>query len=286
VHQIKVKRSQVNSKNQTNEIMRSKQIFIASLITVLAFLACKENVELANVASPKDYYALAVGKYRIYRLDSIITVNFNTGFTTRSYQMKDSFESKIVDATGKETFRVYRYIRNLAGTAAWRNAGTYYVTLNGQQIETVEDNQRVIRLKFPVLDSVTWKGAAYSSYSPFYTNSFYLNWLYRYTNLNQSRTFAGKTYTNTITIRQADSTNSSFGNIAPLGLSVINGKVYSSYNKGYEVYAKDLGLIYKDIIDWEYQPRVTIDTTRNPPDTTFRPNYEGFGIKLTLLESN
>jgi hypothetical protein len=266
--------------------MRLKQLFIAFLSIAIIMTACSESKDMENVPSPKDYYSLAVGKYRIYRLDSIITVNFNTGFTTRSYQLKDSFESKIVDASGKETFRVYRYIRNLAGTDAWRNAGTYFVTLNGQQIETVEDNQRVIRLKFPVLDSITWKGAAYSSYSPFYPNSFYLNWLYRYTNIGQTRTFAGKAYTNTITVRQADSINPSFNNIGPSGLTVINGKVYSSYNKGYEVYAKDLGLVYRDIMDWEYQPRITIDTTRTPPDTTFRPNFDGFGIKLTLLQNN
>ena len=54
----------------------------------------------------------------------------------------------ITDAAGQPSYRIYRYLRDAAGTQPWRSAGTYFITNTGRQVEWVEANRRQVKLVF------------------------------------------------------------------------------------------------------------------------------------------
>jgi hypothetical protein len=248
---------------------------ILGLALLMAAIACNDSKETFDVPALSDYYPLQVGKYYIYRLDSTKVKPFNTGLDTFRYQIKDSVQAEFFDAANRKSYRIYRYIRDVNGTQAWRNYGTYYATPTPDGIETNLDNQRIIRLKYPILDSVRWKGGAYLSSANFYQSSFYIDWIYRYKDLRQPKTYAGKNYPNTLTVVQFDST---FPPNTPF-----RRYFFSTYSKGYDVYAKGIGLVYRDVLDYEYQPRIAVTGS----DTTLIGfEYNGYGLRYTLIANN
>src|SRR5690606_7754699 len=139
-----------------------------------------------------------------------------------------------------------RYIRDYNSTdeADWKPLTTYMVTPLGKSIETVEENQRYIRLKLPVTEGYTWKGNAYinpGSFDPSYSIA---SWDYVYENVNAPFSFEnGPTIPNSITVNQRDEI---LGNPD-------NPYAYTIENFSKEVYAKNIGLIYKEFFHSEYQ---------------------------------
>lgn len=121
-------------------------------------------------------------------------------------------------------------------------------------------------------EGYTWKGNGYLPESPYQDLYQFSNdqdiqtWDYTYSNLGASTTINGKNYDSTVTVTQIDdSTN----------LPIVYG-VPASQTRWIEKYAKNIGLIYKEVVMWEYQP----------PTTTNSGYRHGFGIKLTILDHN
>jgi hypothetical protein len=76
-----------------------------------------------------------------------------------------------------------------------------------------------------------------------------------------------QSYDSTITITQInDSSN----------VPVINPSVIGQKMRWIEKYAKNVGLVYKDVLIWEYQP----------PTGNLDPYRTGFGLRLTILDHN
>src|SRR5215204_6457388 len=96
-----------------------KKIFtrLTLLATIVIFLTqCKKTEEFTSEPL-ENYLNLQVGKYVIYRLDSMKFVNLDT--VKSSYQAKDEIDGMMTDNLGRPSFRVVRYLRNVAGTQPW-----------------------------------------------------------------------------------------------------------------------------------------------------------------------
>jgi len=242
-----------------------------TLLTVLAsvclvFTKCKKTDTF--VSDPvEDYVQLEVGKYIIYRLDSMKFVNLDT--LKSSYQAKDVVEGQITDAMGRPSWRVVRYLRDVAGSQAWKESMTYMITPTRETVEVIEDNFRYQKLKLPVNEGFNWKGNTYISLfsnDPNWDYRFMDDWDYLYENVGEDFTTLMGEIPNTITVNQQDE-SLGFPN-DPLG--------YSERNFAVEVYAKDIGLIYKDFLHSQYQPA-----------SGGNPAYRlGFSIKLNMLSHN
>jgi hypothetical protein len=233
---------------------------------VLVFSQCNKKDELAT--EPVDsYLQLQVGKYVIYRLDSLKFVNLDT--VKSSYQAKDEIDGAITDNLGRPSWRVVRYLRDLAGTQAWTPSLTYMITVSNGTAEVIEDNFRYLKLKQPIRDGFNWKGnthiSLYSS-DPDWDYRFLDDWAYTYENVDGGFTTAGGPVENTITVNQRDEVLGSPND--PLG--------YSERNFAFEVYGKGIGLVYKDFLHMQYQPA-----------SGGNPAYRlGYGIKLNMLSHN
>lgn len=247
-------------------MLMKKFIAVAFLVvSAFSFSGCDSTNETLDVAPIADYYPLQVGSTLLYRLDSTVLAPFGTALVVRSYQAKDSVESTFTDNQGRQAYRIFRLIRDLAGTQPWRFASTYVATPTQNSMEYVDNNLRYIKLVSPLRNAYTFKAHTYIDTKSTSSTVNYLDeWEYEYGNVGESYTIGTKTYPNTITVYQHDETT-------PPG--PFNPNNYQQRNYGIEVYAKGVGLIYKEFLHWTYQ--VT------PPPSKYEDG--SYGVKLTLL---
>ncbi len=278
--------------------------------TTLYFIACKKTSDIKFV-SYKSYVTPRLGKFIIYKLDSTVTANFGAFFTVRSYLIKDSIVEIIKDNQNRETFKIFRYQYD-PNFGRWNSTNTFFLTPLDNSLEYVENNIRYISLVNPVVDGKSWQGNNYNSISLYNNNSFFPSWTYMYKDVAQPQKIGSFNFANTVTVQEFDSVDNR-------PFSATN---YSSYNKAYEIYADSVGLVYKDVLSWEYnsftsitgcklvKPKtgggfdtIAVDCNANRPycdslktvpnykiiscDTSINTFiYSGYGIKQTIVSHN
>lgn len=241
-------------------------------VLILSLYSCSEKTEQFETESLSDYLPLQPGKYITYRLDSLVLTDFGKSVETHSYQVKHVVDSEMKDNLGRNSYLVYRYIRNADGSGEWSNNGAYYITPLQTEIEVVEDNLRFIKLHAPIREGNNWKGNSYLHVDPYpsykYTLFGYMrNWEYIYDSFSSSFTHEGETYNDVWTVEQEDYAE----NYPVTETARPGGKIRSV-----ERYAKNIGLVYRDYVILEYEPNTT------GPD----PYYRGFGISMWMIDHN
>jgi hypothetical protein len=218
---------------------------------------------------------LQTGKYIHYRLDSTIFVDFGQRDTVISYDAKDVVDGELTDNLGRQTFRVIRYLRDINSTTEddYFAKLTYFITPTRESVELQEENLKFQKLRLPVNNGFSWHGNTFLPATPYFelyqfSNDEDINvWDYTYMNVNEPATINDNTYDSTVTVQQvADSSN--------VPIEFPDGLAYKNYWT--ETYAKNVGLIYKEVEMWEYQPP-------NSGNPGFR---SGFGIKLSIIDHN
>lgn len=241
------------------------RLVIAFVILVMAVAACNKK-EVLSFPPLSDYQPLAVGKTFTYRLDSTVRLPFGTALVTKYFLAKDSVEAQFNDAQGRPTFRIWRFLRDTLQTQPWTYAATNLVTFddNNKWMETVENNLRFISLRQPITEGFNWKGNSFidtrSGGSPV---QFMDGWDYTYQDIHQPFTVRKGTFDSTITVLQVDE-------VSPPG--PFNPSFYQQTNYSKEVYAKGVGLIYKEFLHktWQISPMGWAD--------------DSWGIKMSLVD--
>lgn len=218
---------------------------------------------------------LQPGKYIHYRLDSMRFIDFGQRDTVVSYDAKDVIDGEVTDNLGRQTFRVVRYLRDLSSTNDEDYVAklTYFVTPTRESIEVQEENLKFQKLRLPVNNGFNWHGNSFLPATPYFELFQFSNdediglWDYTYSNVNEPATINDNIYDSTVTVQQvADSSN--------VPIEFPEGLAYRNYWT--ETYAKNIGLIYKEVVMWEYQPP-------NSGNPGFR---SGFGLKLSIIDHN
>lgn len=248
---------------------------VLSLLAILTIFACNKQSPGINTAPVSDYMPMQVGKYVHYRLDSMRFIDFGQRDTIVSYEAKDVVDGELTDNTGRQTFRVIRYLRDIASTDEndYIATLTYFVTPTRESIEVQEDNLKFQKLKLPVNNGYSWHGNAFLPATPYYqlyqfSNDEDINaWDYTYSNVNEPVTINGNNYDSTATVLQvADSSN--------VPIEFPDGLAYKNYWT--EIYAKNIGLVYKEVVMWEYQP-----------PNSGNPGFKsGFGLTISIIDHN
>jgi hypothetical protein len=231
-------------------------------------ISCKKETEEFISESVFYYQPLRVGGTYFYRLDSFVTKPNSSVFEKHSYSLKDSIESVFSDNAGKMNYRVYRYFRDTLNVQEWKFMNAYTWTVNDDKLEMTENNLRFIKLASPLNTSTTWLGNAYiDTKSPNSTFNFLNNWQYRYEDIGTSFSVRKGLIANTITVHQADETDPK----EPFSPSLD----FHDRNYSVEVYAKGIGLIYKEYMHWTWQKN---------PNPGFQPNSYGITLNLTAYQ--
>ncbi len=242
-----------------------RKLFAAFLLMAL-MASCNKQSETFSTAALSEYFPLKTGTSLLYRLDSTVPAPFGTALIIKSYQAKDSIESTFTDNEGRLSYRIFRFIRDTAGIKPWAFAATYVATPVGNRIEYVDNNLRFIKLQQPLRDDYNFKAHSYIDTRSLNSTINYLDdWDYRYQNTGMPFTIKGKTFDSTITVFQHDETTPDI----PFTTSI----PYQQRNYGIEVYAKGVGLIYKEFLHWTWQS--------TPPPSKYEDG--SFGVKLTYI---
>jgi hypothetical protein len=254
--------------------MRAKPFHILSFFLFLFLASCGEKTEILDTEKITDYAPYAAGKYFTYRLDSTVFTQAGRAQEIHSYQEKHVIDALLSDNLGRPSYRVYRYLRDTLGANGWTSAGTYWITPTATSLEVVENNIRSIRLNLPIKEGMTWKGnnhAPFDMFSDIYgydwsNDDDIQDWDFTYQDMDATVQLGSKTYQNVITVQGVDESSN---------VPVTIPSSYGYINYGRDQYAKGIGLIFQQLIMWEYQP--------NPSSTPYR---EGFEIKRILIDHN
>jgi hypothetical protein len=148
------------------------------------------------------------------------------------------------------------------------------ITPTDKQIEVIEDNLRFIKLQLPLKEGTDWHGNSYLADNPYelmgygFTSVDYLkNWDYNYAAFEPSFTYSGKTYADACVVEQENEVYN-----FPVTVPTAPGSKF----RGKEVYAKNIGLVYREYMLMEYEA--------NPSGS--KPFYTGFGITMWMIDHN
>jgi len=257
--------------------MRSKNLILclAALSLLFSFTSCEKETEEFKTDAIADYMPLAVGKYITYRLDSTVFTNFGTVEETHRYQVKHVVDKQIPDNLGRPSYRILRYLNDSLASGPWVDNGTYFITPLTDQAEVIEDNLRFIKLHLPFKLNTDWKGNRYLSDDPYASLYTFFNddnmneWDYSMDQFDNTITIGNEAINDVYTVFQINES--------------INAPVTNNSQPGYrtlasEKYAKNIGLVSRDYIMWEYQP----PAPNSPPST--KGFKTGFGIKMWMVD--
>lgn len=193
------------------------------IIALLVFVACnKENEIPADVefATDKQYFPLQTDKALIYKVTEINIDKPSDYYDTAVYYLRERTDIPFIDNEGDTAYRIERFKSQT--TSNWKISDVWEAKLTTYTAEKVEENQRFIKIKFPFVIGKYWNG-----------------------NLKNELPEKNSTITS-LSTRYAN------GNIKlDSCLSITRDSSLSQISKIYdvEIYARNIGLVYKEITD-------------------------------------
>jgi hypothetical protein len=215
------------------------------LSTILFLAACEKQIipaEQINLGT--EYVKFETGHFIEYDVDSIKYDDLYKRVDTFYYQLRDEVAETFLDNQNRKSYVVNRFKRK-NDNEKWNDEGTYYITQSSFNIEWVQDNLRFIKLIFPLKLNTTWQGNRYINND----NAVYKDWAYKYYNIAKPYNTGAKIYDNTISVLQVNKGAGSMDGPNPK----YDPLLLSAYTFGTETYAKNVGLVYKEITNWENQ---------------------------------
>lgn len=238
-----------------------KKFYIAiSLIfftTTAILTSCKEDTIDVNTVQGYEYFKTEQGRYNQFAVDSIYYNDFTNTSDTFLFDIREVNDSIILDNSGDSTVRLER-LRRDSISGPWYVKDVWSMKRTTTTAEKVEENERFIKLRFPLEEGKEWNGNLYNTIG---------NWTYQITNLGEPFTVNGVTFDETVTVLQTGVNDIPQGQTEPL----LNKQL------GKEVYAKGVGLIYKELAILEGKT----DNLSLPFDQRIK---KGFKLKMSLTE--
>lgn len=210
-----------------------------ALLVVSLMLSCKKDTELPPDVG-YNYFPDLVGKYVIYEVDSISQNDSLQKKDTLHYLLKEVIESIITDNEGRPSMRIERYVKYHDSLVPysqlpWTLKDVWMATRTSTTAEKVEENVRYLKLVFPLEKGKDWNGNVYNT-KP--------EWEYEVTEYDKPKILGNLSFDSTLTVEQVNR-------------NILNLTEYSI-----ETYARNVGLIYKEMIILNKQPQ---DTGDYPP---------------------
>jgi len=224
-----------------------KKLFYLLFISLL-IISCKKNDSTTTVDSAYNYFPIEVGHTWIYDVDSI-GYDDNTGTTvidsSHHYQYKETITENFIDATGKPVQKLARYYRG-SDTNEWMSANNWIISRDNIRAQKIEENVRFVKLVFPLNANSYWNGNMFNNLEGINSSgseNYFVDYFDKPTTIN------GIYYDKTVMVRRDSSVNA---------IEEI---------RKYEIYARNIGLIYFQSDSINTQP---IDTTSKTKSRGFR----------------
>lgn len=208
-------------------------LLFISAIFFLGVSSCKKDPASAPDLG-YNYFPDQAGSYVIYNVDSFYYDDFYnpSKIDTTRFQLKEKIESVFTDGEGRPALRLERYVKYYDPAVpysqmSWTLRNVWTETKTLRTAEKVEENVRYIKLAFPVKESQEWNGNAQNTLGA--EN-------YKYNFFDKARTIGNIRFDSVLQVDQYDE------------LDLVHRKHYE------EKYARNVGLIFKRVIDISSQP--------------------------------
>lgn len=239
---------------------------IGLLILIIVLVGCEKQTIDLNFESIENYFPIKRGSAITYRYDSTSYTGTNNAKSTNTYYVRDVLDSSITDNLGKTNFLFKRSIRNKLDTTKWELLTTYRVTIDSNTIYLTENNLRFIKLVTPIREGYSWDGNSFINTNENTGLDFFEGWEYTYGKPNETIIINTIPFVSSLTVFQK---NDTIGNPS-------DRKQFSSILFSKEIYAKDVGLVYKEFLKETWQP-----SNSNNPNGYFEKN--SYGIKMSIV---
>lgn len=232
-------------------------IILAAAFCFTTFFSCRKT-GVATGDPTVNYFPITLGKYVTYDVDSIIYIGDTTctQLETRT-QLKYAIDDTFRDALNRFSYIMDVFSRPDDGTA-WTAVRTILLTptvipplvlppppnVPTSNILYSQDGTQYEKMVFPIQEGLSWPGNQYvNTVNP---QLLYLqNWNYTYQNLAQSYNNGYSNFSNTVTVLEDNESV----NYPQLDSALTAYRIYEK-----EVYAFDVGMIYKEFTHWTYAP--------------------------------
>lgn len=151
-----------------------------------------------------------------------------------------------MDAQKRLSYSIDVHIRT-NDSLPWLTHRVIYVTPTATGLEYVEANVRFIKMIFPVANNLEWNGNALIP-SGDQDYQYFQNWTYKYSDYEQSFNNGKVLFDNTITVNEADD---------KLNDPETMPESYATRTFAKEVYGYDIGMVYREVTHWTYDPFTT-----------------------------
>ena len=212
-----------------------KGLFITfSIIAVIAVFSCKKKKAPEKPDLGEAYYPATIGRYVIYDVDSTVYDELFFKAKNSKYQIKEKITEEFVDSQGRNALRLMRYIKKFDSiipysAMPWTIKDVWQVNISNKNVEIVEENIRFVKLIFPVKEGSTWDGNSTNTIG---------QWDYTYSFVDKNESINGNNFEKVALVTQKNFP------------TLISRQYYV------EKYAKEVGLVYREIIDINFKDTV------------------------------
>jgi hypothetical protein len=198
-----------------------KQYSVLQAIIMIAcsllIFACKKDKEVVNVDLGYNYFPSKKGTYVIYQVDSFFYNDFTFTIDTFQFQIKEKITENFDDLSKRSTQRIERFYRQNS-SQDWLIKDVWFANRTSNTAEKVEENIRFVKIVFPLKKDLSWDGNRFNNLG---------EQNYSLTKINEAFKLGSLSFDSTIYISQAADSN------------LIEKKL------AYEIYAKNVGLVFK-----------------------------------------
>jgi len=199
-----------------------KNIALISCLATVLF-SCDKFFNTPSPLQHRDYFPLNSGSYIEYDVmeithDELSSIKSDTSRYLLRCEIQDSF----MDNSGRIAWEYVRFKRSNTNQN-WTQSDLWTINLADNKAQTVEENQRMVKLVFPIGPLTLWDANQFNT-DPKLTC--------RYDKIHEPLTMNGFSFDSTLRVEQENSRN------------------LLIFRRKYEVYANKVGLIkkyYKDL---------------------------------------
>ena len=197
--------------------MKRPYYILTILAVVLLASACKRHVG-EPLDLKQEFFPTEVGSWIEY---DVVDIVHTTQSDTFLYQIREVVTSDFIDDEGRLAHRIERFVR-ADSTESWQIKDVWSTVRTSVRAEKVEEDIRYIKMTFPVEYFESWNGNAFNDLQ---------EWTYFYEAIDEPKTVNGFDFDSTVVVVQRDNLN------------------FVEYEKAHEVFAKNIGLVYKRLTD-------------------------------------
>ncbi|MEZ0541950.1 hypothetical protein [Fibrella arboris] len=188
----------------------------------LLLLACTSS-DTPPASPGLDFAPLATGRYVIYDVTEQ-RFSLTAAPTTSTYLLKETVGASYTDVTGQPAFRLQRF-RRANAQAPWQTDSLWTARVDSRMAIRTENGSDFVKLSFPIAERSRWNGNQFNQFQED---------IYELRSVNQPYSVGNQSFAETATVIQQ------------------NDSTLVSQDKRIEVYARQVGLVYKETVQLQF----------------------------------